>query len=60
MRLQFYIPGPVDMCEFVGHANKITHFVPFKKCMHGASPCMLADVSWTRGRYNTMQRQLCW
>ena len=31
-----------------------------KNACTGASPCMLADVSWTRGRYNTMQRQLCW
>ena len=30
----FYIPGPVDTCEFVGHANKIPHFVLLKKCMH--------------------------
>ena len=42
-------------------ANKFAQFLLFKKCIGtGAAPCMLADVSWTRGRYNTLQRQLCW
>ena len=56
--LPFYIPGRVDTCEFVGHANKITHFGLIKIACTWASPCMLADVSWTRGHYDTMQRQL--
>ena len=31
---------------------------PFQRTL--TSPTPHADVSWTRGRYNTMQRQLCW
>ena len=44
----------------LGMPTKSHIFSYLKNACTGASPCMLADISWTRGRYNTMQRQLCW
>ena len=35
------------------HLNCLRTYL--KNTCTGAAPCMLADLSWTRGRYNTLQ-----
>ena len=37
------------------HGLVIRDRLPHNACTR-APPCMLADLSWTRGRYNTRQR----